>query len=197
MNLIQNKNGLSLVELIVTIGIVGVLGTLAVSSYSGMAARAKQSEAQNHLAHLYACMQTFHKEWGYYFEDWRDIGFAPEGDQHYIMGFAVPHDPLPAGIGYSGPSYQGPQPNPALSATLINNNNDWCGSALMSNCRTLPTAYAAAGHPVWGVTESINTPGNHRFVAAASGQIGGDPARLDAWTVDSSRQFTHVEDGSP
>ena len=196
MKPIQSKSGMSLIELVVALAIIAVLATVGVSHYGRMAARAKQSEAQNMLSHLYACMATFHQEWKYYFEDWSDIGFAPEGDQHYILGFSVPHDPLPAGIGYSGPSYDGAQPNPPLLGRLINNNNTWCGSALMNNCRTLPSAFAAAGHAVWGATDLNNTLGAQSWVAAASGQISGTAGSVDAWMINHQKQFTHVEDGS-
>ena len=159
-----------------------------------MTARARQTEARTLLTNIYSCEVMFHSDWNIYFADWRDIGFFPEGTLNYILGFSVPYDPIPAGINYTGPSYSGPQPNPVITAAVVNNNNGYCGTSLLPDCVTTQFARNGGGSPVWGVTMVSNSVPN-KFVAAAAGQITSDPNLIDGWLMDSNKTITNAVQG--
>lgn len=178
----------------VSVAIVGALAAIGVPSYQRFANRARQSEAKSMLLAIYLGEKNFYAEWKYYFADWRDIGFCPAGNLRYIVGFAHGFDPLPAGIGYSGPSYSGPPNHGPIGAIVANNNNGTvCG--VTCECRTTEFAYVAEAHPVW-TTTIIKNSDPKAFTAGAAGQIGGDPTDLDAWIIDQNKSMLNVDDGT-
>lgn len=62
----KGKDGFSLVELMVVVGIIGVLTAIAVPRYQLFQARAKQSEARINLAHIHMLQTTHHMQYNQY-----------------------------------------------------------------------------------------------------------------------------------
>jgi prepilin-type N-terminal cleavage/methylation domain-containing protein len=59
LNPLKKREGFSLVELMMVVGIIGVLATLALPRFKQFQAKAKMGEAKNILSHIYTLEQTY------------------------------------------------------------------------------------------------------------------------------------------
>lgn|GEM_PF-1655373 len=82
-----NQKGFSLVELIVVVAIVGILSSMVVPLYGKMALRARQAEAKTQLAALFTAEKAFYAEYLRYHSVFAAVGYAPEGQVRYNVGF--------------------------------------------------------------------------------------------------------------
>lgn len=188
MKTMKSQSGFSLIELMVTVGIIGILAAVAVPSFSQFQAKAKQSEAKSNLGGIYSAMQSFKAEWNIYFNDFRDIGYAPEGLLRYDTGFsAAQAKAVITGIGYSGPSAPGGVPADAVDF----NSAAYCADKAVAN--------SAGNQPctesgfVVAVDKAATSSGT-AFVAEAAGSIinGNQP---DIWTINESKVLANVQSG--
>lgn len=95
---LSQKGGFSLVELIVVVAIIGVLASSVIPAYSKFAKRAQDSEAKVLLAGLYTAEKSFHAEFQAYHSSFFSIGFSPEGNIRFNVGFGG------VGTGLAGPA---------------------------------------------------------------------------------------------
>ena len=66
---------------------MGVLVSIAWPSYRQYQARSRQVEAKAELSNLYLAMQAFHAEWQVHVGAFGPIGYTPEGEFRYNVGF--------------------------------------------------------------------------------------------------------------
>ena len=85
---LKSKLAFSLVELMLVVAIFGVLTAISYPSYRKYQARAWQAEAKTSLSDLYMAMQAFHADWTVYAGSFGPIGYEPEGEFRYNVGFA-------------------------------------------------------------------------------------------------------------
>ena len=90
-----NKNGFTLIELMIVVGIIGILVSIAGPQYERYQAKARQSEAKLGLSAVYALEQAFYSEYSAYIPSMEAIGYTPEGSRRFY------------GIGWSGSAYSG------------------------------------------------------------------------------------------
>lgn len=178
MKKISNAKGFSLIELMIVVAIIGILAAIAVPSFQKFQAKARQSEAKGLLSGLYTSEKTYKMEWGIYFADFVNIGYDPQGRLKFRVGFGA------AGnnnvIGYQGPGV-GPNAAP-LAANIIT--TTYCGGAGL--CVEAPFGLAFVAPAATSVTSATT------FVAQAEGDIDGDDAVRDLWTINQDKLFTNV-----
>lgn len=97
-----NQKGFSLVELMIVVAIIGILATVAIPNYQRFQSRAKTSEAKANLSGVYAAEKAYFAEYSIYNTRFDAIGFTPEGNLNYRVGFAA-NFPLLANQPQQGP----------------------------------------------------------------------------------------------
>jgi type IV pilus assembly protein PilA len=188
-----NNKGFSLIELMVVVAIIGILAAVAVPSISKYTAKSRQAEAKTQLSGLFTSTKAFHSEYGIYSGHFAVIGFGPEGDMKYNVGFsAVTADAALTAAGYS------------LAAATVDvaNTSAWCGIGRNPNpavpngtgpnekCDYMPTGGNANAQVVAAAVQT-----NIAFTAAAIGIIRDGAPVADRWTIDENKVIRQTADG--
>jgi len=85
---IVSEHGFTLLELIVVVAMLGIFTALAIPSFEGYIARTRQVEARTLLANLYKAEYAYFAEKGKYTNSLKELGFQPDGNLRYNVGFA-------------------------------------------------------------------------------------------------------------
>lgn len=83
-----SQRGFSLVELMVVVAIIGVLASIAIPNIQKYIAKARQTEAKTNLSSLYTSEKAFYAEYTAYHSMFGAIGYSPEGQLRYNVGFS-------------------------------------------------------------------------------------------------------------
>lgn len=87
----MNRNGFSLIELMVVVAIMAFLAMIAVPNFNRFLAKAKRAEAYMNLNSIYAAEKAYFAENNTYSDvlfGENSIGWKPEGKPYYSYGFA-------------------------------------------------------------------------------------------------------------
>lgn len=179
-----HQKGFSLIELMVVVGIIGILAAIAIPNFQRFQAKSRQTEAKSNLGGLYTAEKAFYAEWNRYFADFRHIGFAPEGNLRYRVGFTATAPSIPANSGYTGPNCL----NPAVACNAAAANiatNTFCPTTTgqASVCTETPFAQALTAATINGTGQT--------FTAQAAGNIDAD-ATVDRWTVNEGKNIINT-----
>jgi prepilin-type N-terminal cleavage/methylation domain-containing protein len=184
--MLSKAKGFTLIEMMMVIGIITVLTAIGIPAYERYVTSAKTAEARTGLSNLYFTERMYMGNWFTYFADFRNLGYVPEGDLNYNLGFSA------AGRANAA-NYTGIAPNvPAGGAAVLFNTLLYCANPPVP---AAPTCNSVAGNP--GVIPAGNVTGiagaNPNFTAYAIGNIDGD-ATFDQWRMNDQKTLTHVVD---
>lgn len=179
---VNNASGFSLVELMVVVAIIGILASVAVPQFQKFTFKARMTEAKAGLTSLFTAEKAFYGEWSEFDTRYGVIGYAPEGNYSFNIGFT-------AAVVRSG-NYQTANGLAAAANPLNINANtnvvDFCNlPANAGRCKPLSTTVAAVS--TTGVNTAIGwaattpatctvaniagTPSSFRACASASAAI--------------------------
>lgn len=185
-----SQGGFSLVELMVVVAIIGVLASIAVPAVNKYIAKARQSEAKTNLSSLYTSEKAFYAEYTAYDNRFVAIGFSPEGQLRYNVGFAAGGVNATAANGFNTTIA-------AADATRISTLT-YCsagGVVNASGCSVLNGADGAANNLA---LDAANIANQTTFQAGAAARIhAGGPTTGDVWTMSATKILTNTGNGIP
>ncbi len=182
--MLKNKNGYSLVEIMIVVSIIGILSAIAIPRFQSFQRRAKQSEAKTMLSALYSAQKVFRTEHDSYYSNLLVVGLEPEGSLRYTIGFGtVTSASLP---GFTTAPY---------THGHNRNTHHLCGDAfdtdIGSNCKY------ESGVPIYPVISDTFCT-NNEFVAMARAlqSVLGGSALEDRWTINQKKEIVNVINGA-
>lgn len=206
-----NEKGFSLIEIMIVVAILGILSSIAIPKYRAMQIRSKQSEAKIGLSKIYALERSFIAEWTYGTTNFGQLGYVPNGDLSYNIGWAGPHrkaiihssectgdcDINTEDITKLPSAYQG---SAAADDRDVNTstfcNGLWGSSDQGSNNCSVDNANGSMN--IKSISKSIvNKAGNVEFSIAAGANFkkGGLVPDQDQWTLNHKKQLNHKQRG--
>lgn len=174
--IMTSQKGFSLIELMIVVAIIGILASIAIPNYQRFQAKARQSEARSQLAAVFTAEKAFLAEWNQYFGDLAEVGYVPEGDLRYNVGFSA-NGGIQTPANYTGALGGGANPVANNLATRT-----MCGTAAAPNCRDISDAAAALN--------GAAVPALTTFIASAVGNVDTD-AGIDEWRVNQAKLFSN------
>lgn len=186
----KNQSGFSLVELMVVVAIIGILAAIAVPQMSKFQAKARQSEAKTQLTALFTAEKAFYQEYNAYHSHFQAVGYSPEGQIRYNVGFGAA--PATGAIASASTGYNGGLADDAN----FRDSRAYCGDG--SNGRGCQILNGAGGvlytdDTKYGLPTTARLETQTQFVAAAAAVIYG--ADSDVWTINQSKLISNPTSG--
>lgn len=182
-----NKQGFTLIELMVAVAISGVLATIAVPAYQNYTYKAKTAEAKANLASIYEAQEVFSLQYNTYYPNLVATGFEPVGELLYEHGFR-------SSSGVSTPSGLATLKHNHL---VYRNSTSICGTTygggINNNC-------AFTGENVT-LSSGVHIARQDSFTAASKGlasAIAGkgkksNDGSYDVWTMNHRKELINTE----
>ncbi len=182
----MNNKGFSLIELMVVVAIIGILAAVAVPSITKYTAKSRQAEAKTQLGGLFTSAKAFQSEYGIYNGHFAVIGFGPEGDMKYEIGFSA--SSADADLTAAGYTLAGTTSDIILGSV-------WCG--VNAAAGTGPNERCQLRTMGGGAAQAIGAAAltTTAFVGAAVGIIRDGAPTADRWTITENKVIAQTADG--
>lgn len=184
----KSQGGFSLVELMVVVAIIGVLASIAVPAVNKYIAKARQSEAKTNLASLYTSEKAFYSEYTIYDSRFMAVGYAPEGQLRYNVGFSGAGTTAGVANGFNTP----------ITNTSTNTNAYCLGinqaTTAMTTARACKMLAGATGAAPPNLPAALTTATT--FTAAAIAVIHSS-GTSDTWTMNENKVLINTVNGIP
>jgi type IV pilus assembly protein PilA len=167
----------------VVVAIIGVLAAIAVPAVNKYIAKARQSEAKTNLASLYTSEKAFYAEYTTFDSRFAAIGYSPEGQLRYNVGFTAQGQTASTLNGYNG------TPATTTFTTLT-----YCPASTTSGCTMLN---GATGVPNTVALATNSTTAAAVFTASAAALIHSGKTIGDVWTMSDTKILRNVTNGIP
>ncbi len=164
----RSKRGFTIIEFMIVVAIGSILITIAIPYFIGFYGRSQQAEAKASLGSVFKAQKAFFADRDTYSDNLAAIGWVPEGDSRYIIGFTSDGVPGASGI------------------------ND---TAELATITAVSTTYliAPGGLPLTEMDLPTAPVAPDAFTIGAAGNIDGDPT-LDQWTLNDANAMVAVQD---
>ena len=176
------QKGFSLIEVMVVVAIIAILTMMSFAQVQKLIAKARQTEARQNLSSLYVAEKNFFATYNTYFDGFLQIGFSPEGDVRYRIGFGQPGflniGDLQSKYGYSG-----------NTASHIINTKQYCNTS--KSCHELQPALE------FSLSSTSKVSSESKFTAEAVSYLGFKKGGKlpDRWTIDEKKTVTNTKSG--
>lgn len=180
-----SQSGFSLVELMVVVAIIGVLASIAVPAVNKYIAKARQSEAKTNLSSLYTSEKAFYAEYTAYDPRFAAVGYSPEGQLRYNVGFAAGQPTAGASNGFNTPNVAVAPSVSAYCGTPAAPGTSGC--VLLFGANGVANAYVATG----------TIPAGLQTFTATAGAVVHSSGGVDTWSMTSTKILTNTANGIP
>ncbi|MFN8943878.1 MAG: type IV pilin protein [Pseudobdellovibrionaceae bacterium] len=190
VRVIKSNSGFSLVELMVVVAIIGILATVAIPSVNKYMMKARQAEVKTNLSAIYSANKAFSVEYNGFGTHFSIIGYAPEGQLRYDVGFGTPPTlPYYTALGYnrtaalvdSSTTIDVCNASASVAARVVDGASYFCGR--------MAEATGADPFPV-GVVPTATT-----FTVFGRSRINKAGLVDDTWTMDQAKLLTNTVNG--
>ena len=181
----MNNAGFSLVELMVVVAIIGILASIAMPQFQKFTFKARMTEAKAGLSSLYTAEKAFYAEWSEYDSRFGAIGYAPEGNYYFNIGFGATVASNNFQLANNFATGSTTLPGTAPASDIHNNVSSYCSyAANAQRCRMMSappnppviTGITAPSPAALGVVNAAG--GNATFLAAASASAAVNPDNI-------------------
>lgn len=190
----KSQGGFSLVELMVVVAIIGILASIAIPSVNKYMAKARQSEAKTNLSSLYTAEKAFFAEYTVYDERFTVVGYTPEGQLRYNVGFVAGGSQATAAAnGYSAPAPANANVSASAFCAVANSGCVILNGATNAAPPAIANAICTAGGTSAAAATCTTQGGTFRAGAAA--RIQSTNGQDDYWTIDDAKTLRNTQSG--
>lgn len=163
----RRPRGFTIIEFMIVVAIGSVLISIAIPNFIGFYGRSKQAGAKSSLGSVFKTQKAYQADKDGYSDNLARIGWIPEGEVLYIVGFTSDSVPSASGI------------------------ND---TAELASVTAISTSKMVNGPlPLTETDLPVATVSPTSFTIGAAANIDGDPA-LDQWTLSDANVMMAVQD---